>query len=217
VTAALLADWGDWLPDLLTGLWATVRLAAASLLLGLPVGLLVAVGLTAGGRVLRVLLVGLVELARGVPVLVLIYLAYFGLPKAGLTLGSFAAATLAIAVSVAGYSSEVFRAGLLSVGRGQRDAAAAVGLTRFDQYRSVILPQAVRAVVPPLIGLSVQVVQLTALAFAIGLPELLARAYETGTLTTRQLSVLVLAALLYLAVLLPLVRIATRLARRGTT
>lgn len=213
--ASLLADWGDWLPDLAGGLWTSVRLGAAALALGLPLGLLLAIGATAGGRALRTAVAALVEVARGVPVLVLIYLAYFGLPRAGITLEAFAAATAAIGVSVAGYSSETFRAGLLSVDRGQRDAAAALGLTPAKQYRLVIVPQAVRTVVPPLVGLAVQVVQLTALAFTIGLPELLGRAYNLGAITTQYLGVLLLATVLYLVVLVPLSQLAAQLARRA--
>ncbi|MDW5595068.1 amino acid ABC transporter permease [Conexibacter stalactiti] len=213
--ASLLADWGEWLPDLAGGLWTSVRLGAASLALGLPLGLLAAIGLTSGGRGARIALTTLVELARGVPVLVLIYLAYFGLPRAGITLEAFAAATVAIGLSVAGYSSETFRAGLLSVGRGQRDAAAALGLTPAKQYRLVIVPQAIRIVLPPLVGLAVQVVQLTALAFTIGLPELLGRAYNLGSITTEYLGVLLLATVLYLAVLVPLSQLAALLARRA--
>jgi polar amino acid transport system permease protein len=79
----------------------------------------------------------------------------------------------------------------------------------------VIVPQAIRAVVPPLVGLAVQVVQLTALAFTIGLPELLGRAYNLGAITTRYLSVLALATVLYLAVLVPLSQLAAHLARRA--
>jgi polar amino acid transport system permease protein len=214
MTATVLADWWSWLPDLLGGLLRSALLSGTALAIGLPLGLLLALALQAAGRVAGVALAGLVELARGVPVLVLIYVAYFGLPSAGLTLSSFAAVVAAIAVSVGGFSAEVFRGGLRAVGRTQRDAARAVGLSTLDQYRRVILPQALRHAVPPVTGLAVQVVQLTALAFTVGYPELLARGSEIGTLEDRHLSVLTLSALLYLALLVPLTRFASR--RTGT-
>lgn len=212
MTASLVNDWISWLPDLLGGLAQSALLAVVALAIGLPLGLLVAIAMLTVPRPMRLVLAGVVELARGVPVLVLIYLAYFGLPNAGLTVSSFVAVVAAIGLSVAGFSSEIFRGGLLAVPVGQRDAARAVGLGPIERYRSVILPQAIRHAVPPVTGLAVQVVQLTALAFTVGYPELMARASETATLSGRSLSALGLAALLYVVLLVPLVRFTRRTA-----
>lgn len=214
MTATFLNDWWEWLPQLLPGLWVSLKLTFASLGVGLPVGLLLAFALEAQSRTVRWVTLAFVEIGRGVPILVLIYLAYFGAPQAGLSLGPFLASMVAVGYSTAAYSSEIFRGGLLAVPRGQLDAARAIGLTPINQMRLVVVPQALRVVLPPLVGFSIIILQLTSIAFAIALPELMSRAYNTGNLTFKYLSALMLAAVLYACIAIPASHLVAWMERR---
>lgn len=212
--ASFVNDWWTWLPDLLPGLWTSLQLTFASLAVGLPLGMLLAFALGAESRTIRWATLTFVELGRGVPILVLIYLAYFGAPQAGLSLGPFLASLAAVGFSTAAYSSEIFRGGLLAVPRGQFDAARAIGLGPFKQMRLVIVPQALRVVLPALVGFAIIMLQLTSIAFAIALPELMSRAYNVGNLTFKYLSALMLAAVLYACIAIPASHFVAWLERR---
>ena len=203
IAVGLVERWPEWLPALLEGLWMSVRLTAAFLAVGLPLGLGLAVALSSARRAVRGATIIFVETGRAIPVLVLLYLVYFGLPDLDLRLSAFVSATAAIGFSFAAYTSEVFKAGIAAVARGQREAARALGLTPRQELRLVVLPQAVRIVIPPILGWAVIFFQATSLAFAIAVPELLSRSYTIGASTFRFLSVLLLAALLYAAVAIP--------------
>jgi len=203
VTGAIYSGWGDYLSPLLDGLKTSLSLAGASLALGLPIGLLLALAVAAPLRPLRLVCIVLVEIGRAVPALVLLQLAYYGLPSIELTLTSFVAGTAGLTWITATYSSEIFRAGIASVPEGQREASAALGVGVSDTYRTIIIPQGVRVALPALLGLAIQVFQGTALAFTIALPELLSAAYDIGNETIRFLSVLTLAGLMYVAIVIP--------------
>ncbi len=203
MVATLVDRWPEWLPELLDGLWTSIQLTAAFLAVGLPLGLALGVVLSSTRRPVRALAVLVVEAGRAVPVLVLLYLVYFGLPEADIRLGAFVSATAALGFSFAAYTSEVFRAGIAAVGKGQREAARALGLTNPQELRLVVLPQAIRIVIPPILGWAVIFFQATSLAFAIAVPELLSRAYTLGASSFRYLSVFLLAALLYASVSIP--------------
>jgi len=204
----------EWLQALLPGLWTSVQLTLALLAIGLPLGLLLAVGLSARPRPVRLMTLVVVEIGRGIPALVLIYLVYFGLPQAGLTLGAFAAGSVALAVSFGAYTSEVFRAGLAAVPLGQLEAARSLGLAPAKTFRLVVLPQAIRIVTPALLGWAIVYFQATSLCFAIAVPELLSRAYTLATTTFQYLGILTLAAALYAVVCIPSSRLIARVERR---
>jgi polar amino acid transport system permease protein len=205
----------EWLQTLLPGLWTSVLLTLALLAMGMPLGLLLAVGLSSRRlRLVRLLTLACVEIGRGVPALVLIYLVYFGLPEAGLTIGAFAAGSVALAVSFGAYTSEVFRAGLAAVPSGQLEAARSLGLAPAKTFRLVVLPQAIRIVTPPLLGWAIVYFQATSLCFAIAVPELLSRAYTLATTTFQYLGILTLAAALYAVVCIPSSRLIARVERR---
>ncbi len=191
------AEWVRLFPDLLPGLWVTIQLTVLSLLFGLPIGITLAVGASSPLRWVRWPVIAVVEIGRGAPALILLYVVYYGLPQLGVLLSSFPAAVLSIALTTGAYSSEVFRAGLQSVPRGQREASRALGLSSWNEFRLVVLPQAVRIVIPPLIGLSIIVFQGTSLAYAVSVPELLARAYNAGNITYQFMPPLTLAGAMY--------------------
>lgn len=200
VTAAVVSRWAGQIPDLLPGLWLTLRLTGASLVLGLPLGVLLAVAVSSRRRRLRWPAIAVVEIGRGAPALVLLYVVYYGLPQTGVTLPAFTAATLALGFATGAYSSEIFRAGLLAVPAGQREAARALGLRPRAEFRHVVFPQALGMVIPPIVGFAVVLYQATSLAYAIALPELLSRAYNIATITFQFTSALALAGLVYATV-----------------
>jgi polar amino acid transport system permease protein len=212
--AWLWTEWPNWIGELAEGLLESVKLTLGLVAIGLPLGLGLAVAISFGPRPLRWLAIGVVEVARGIPALVVLYLVYFGLPQLQLTLEAFVAASLALGFTLAGYTAEIFRAGIAAVPAGQSEAARAIGLHRRHELRHVVLPQAVRIVIPPILGYVVVFFQATSLAFAIAIPELLSRAYTIGSTTFRYLDVLVLAALLYAAVAIPSSQLIDFLERR---
>ncbi|MGW2311942.1 amino acid ABC transporter permease [Actinomadura luteofluorescens] len=194
------AEWGAYLPDFLAGLGVSLRLTAAALGVGLPVGALLGLATTARRAPLRWTCIAIVEVGRGAPGLIVLYLVYYGLPQLDLTWSSFASATLALGLSTAAYSAEVFRAGINAVPAGQREASRALGLSRGAELRFVVLPQAVRTIVPPLAGVAILLFQGTSLAFAIAVPELLSRAYNAATITYQFTATLTVAGAMYAAV-----------------
>jgi polar amino acid transport system permease protein len=206
--------WLEWLPTLLSGLLVSLEVTAVCLALGIPLGLILALGVQSKAAALRAPSLVVVEVGRGAPALILLQLAYFGLPSAGLTLSSFAAATFALAWCTGAYTSEIIRAGLQAVPHGQKEAAAAIGLTGGDALRFVILPQGLRVAVPALFGFSILMLQASSLCFAIALPELVSQAYIIGSNTFRYMAILFLAGLLYALICIPATIAVSALERR---
>jgi polar amino acid transport system permease protein len=190
-------SWPEWFVDYLPGLWVTLELTVLSVLVGLPLGMLFAVGASAKGRPLRWTMITIIEIGRGVPGLIVLYLVYYGLPQINILLPAFWAAVAGLSFTTAAYTSEIIRIGIKSVPQGQREAARALALSSTREFRLVILPQAFRLVVPPLIGLIIILFQATSLAYAISVPELLSRAYSVASVTYQFASALTLAGLIY--------------------
>jgi polar amino acid transport system permease protein len=209
----ILEFWWEWLPSLLNGLEISLAVTAVCLVLGIPLGLLLALGVQTRAPRLRALALIVVEIGRGTPALILLQFAYFGLPNAGLALSSFASASLALAWCTGAYTSEIIRAGLEAVPHGQKEAAAAIGLTRLDALRYVILPQGLRVAVPPLFGFAILMLQASSLCFAIALPELVSQAYVIGSNTFRYMAILMLAGLLYAIICIPATMVVAALER----
>ncbi|MCW6511236.1 amino acid ABC transporter permease [Lichenifustis flavocetrariae] len=200
------ATWDDftsWLPDLWSGFVLSIEVTIASLAVGLPLGLALALGVQTKAMLLRGICLAVVEIGRGAPALVLLQFIYFGLPSAGLPLTSFVSATIALGWSTGAYTSEIIRAGLDSVPGGHKEAVSALGLSRMDGLRYVILPQGLRVAVPALLGFSILVFQASSLCFTIALPELISRAYEIGTNTFFYFPALATAGLFYVAICMP--------------
>lgn len=204
-----------WLPDLLSGLSISLQVTAFSLLIGIPFGLLLALGVLAKSRVVKGLSLFFVEIGRGAPALVLLQFIYFGLPTTGLTLGSYAAAVIALAWNTGAYTSEIIRASLQSVAHGQREAAIALGLNRLDELRYVLLPQGLRVALPALLGFSILIFQGTSLCFTIALPELVSRAYEIGSTTFRYFPALLSAGVLYASISIPAALLVNHVEKRA--
>jgi polar amino acid transport system permease protein len=212
--SGLFDFWAENLPALINGLIVSLEVTGACLAIGMPLGLLLALGIQSRSRSFSWLSLAVVEIGRGAPALVLLQFAYFGLPSAGLTLPAFAAATFALAWNTAAYTSEIIRAGLEAVPFGEKEAAAAIALSRIDTLRFVILPQGLRVAAPALLGFAAQMLQATSLCFAIALPELTSEAYMVGSNTFRYMAILCLAGLLYAAICVPATLVVGELERR---
>jgi len=201
-------------PFLLAGLGMTALLSLLVVPLGLLGGLAVAVAHSRGHRRLNWLLIAYVDFFRAFPPLVLLVLIYFGVPFLGIDLPKFAAVGLAFFLNTSSYYGEIIRAGIESIPRGQMDAALSSGLRYRQAMLWVILPQALRNVLPDLIGNTVEVIKLTTIASVVALPELLNNARLAQSLTYNP-SPIVLAAGIYLVILWPLVRLLSRLEHKS--
>lgn len=201
------------LPLLLRGLGMTVLLCLAVIPLGLLGGLGAALASNSQNRYLRGTAIAFVDLFRALPPLVLLIFIYSGLPFAGLHLPPFLAAVLAFFLNNSAYYGEIIRAGLLSVPAGQTEAARSTGLNGRQTMIHVVLPQAVRNVLPDLISNSVEVLKLTSLASVVSLAEILYSADMARSLTYNA-SPITLAAIIYLILLWPVVRLMSRFQRR---
>ncbi|BBB00318.1 putative glutamate ABC transporter permease [Actinacidiphila reveromycinica] len=165
---------------LLTGLWATVRVTLVSAAIALPCGALLALGRLARNRPVKWLAGLYVETMRAVPLLLLIYAFLFGLPSAGVRLPLFWQLVWPIVITNAAVFAEIFRAGVRSLPRGQTEAAYALGLRYWPTMRLVVLPQAIRATAPSLIGQLVRLLKDSTLGYVVSFLELLNSAKVLG-------------------------------------
>jgi polar amino acid transport system permease protein len=204
------------LPALLRGFLNTLLLGIMSIGVGIPAGLAISLIRLYAPKPLRLLAVGYIDIFRALPVLVVLILIYYALPFLGIRLSSWASAVMAFAIIMAAYSAEVFRSGIESIPRGQFEAAQALGLPFLLTLRKVVLPQAIRLVIPPMTSNCVSMFKDTSLASTVALPELLKEATNAQSLYANP-SPLIGAALVYLIFLWPMVRLVSLLERRFKT
>ncbi|MDF1586689.1 amino acid ABC transporter permease [Marinimicrococcus flavescens] len=200
-------------PLLLSGLWITLLLGFTSILCGMSLGLGVALWRLYAPRWLAAVAIAYIDVFRSIPLLVLLIVIYYALPFVGIRLSPFAAAATALSLVSCAYAAEIFRAGIEAIGRGQFEAARALGLHWWPMMRLVVLPQAMRLVVPPMTGNCINVIKDTALASVVAMPDLLKQATQAQALAANP-TPLIGAAILYIAFLLPLVRLVGYLERR---
>jgi polar amino acid transport system permease protein len=203
-------------PLILGGLKQTVIICLIVVPLGLAGGLAFALISLSRLRTVRWAAIAAIDFFRSIPPLVLLIFVYAGLPFAGFRLSPLAAVAISFFLNTSSYYGEIYRAGIESVGLGQWDAARSTGLHAYQTLAYVVLPQAVRNVLPDLVSNTVEVVKLTSLASVVALPELLYSADMARSVTFNS-SPIVLAAVIYLAMLWPLVRLISRLERRIAT
>jgi putative glutamine transport system permease protein len=161
---------------LFTGLQITLAMAAIAVLSSLLAGLLLALCRISRFPLLRYPAAFFVEVIRALPVLLIIFFTFFGAARAGLGLGPFGAGALGLAIYTSAINAEIVRAGITSIGHGQHEAARSLGLTYVQTMRYVVLPQALRRIVPPQVGQIITLVKDTSLAAVIGVQELTRRA-----------------------------------------
>ncbi|WP_282028852.1 amino acid ABC transporter permease [Paracoccus marcusii] len=200
-------------PMLLQGLWITLQLGAASIVAGLVLGLGLAMARLYGPGPVRFVTRLYIDIFRSIPLLVLLIIVYYALPFVGLRLSPFASAMSALTLVSGAYTAEIFRAGIEAIPKGQFEASAALGLNGRQTMADVILPQAVRIVIPPLTNNSINVVKDTALASVVAMPDLLKQATQAQALAANP-TPLIAAAVIYIAFLWPLVALVSRMERR---
>lgn len=199
------------LPLLLKGAGLTLLVTLYTLLIGIPLGLVVALVRLSPLRPLSLLALAYVEFIRGTPLLVQIFVIYFLLPALGLDLPQMQAAVLAMSLNAAAYISEIFRGGIESIDPGQMEAARSLGMDYPRAMRWVILPQTFRRILPPMTNETVALLKDTSLISIIGLAELTRIGREQVGNTGAPVTILTAVALLYLLMTLPLTAVARRL------
>lgn len=196
----------ETLPLILSGLSTTILLGVVSIVCGFAIGLVLALARLYARAPLRWLAIAYIDFFRAIPILVLLIIVYYALPFAGLRLPAFAAAATAISMVAGAYSAEIIRAGIEAVPKGQFEAARALGLHAWLVMSKVVLPQALRIVVPPMTSNAINVLKDTALASVVAMPDLLKQSTQAQALAANP-TPLIAAAAIYVAILLPLVRL----------
>jgi len=199
---------------LANGLLVTLRLALLAMALAIALGTVLALGRIARSPVVRFGVGIYVQFFRAMPVLLLIIFSRFGLPQFGLRFSNFTYITFALVAYNSAVLAEIFRAGILSLDRGQTEAAYAIGLRYWQAMRIVILPQAARRMIPAIVSQLVTLLKDTSLGYIISFRELLRIGQTIGETLDAQLQALLLVALIYVLINLVLSRIAARLERR---
>jgi polar amino acid transport system permease protein len=202
-------EWDFWFllrytPLFERGVLVTLAYTAGTISLGLVVGLLVGLGRLSKSKLLNLPLIGFIEVFRCTPLLVQIVWFYYALPVLlGIQIPATAAAVMTLSLYTAAFYAEIFRGGIVSIERGQWDAARALGLSRWNMMRKVILPQAVRRMVPPFVNQSITQLKNTSLVSTIAVPDLLYQGTLITADTYRPLEVYTVVALVYFTMLFP--------------
>ncbi|MGP4017436.1 ectoine/hydroxyectoine ABC transporter permease subunit EhuD [Saccharopolyspora sp. 5N708] len=213
----MIWDWSfaiSIIPSLLDGLWVTVQVTLVGMAIALVLGLVLAVVRFSAVPVLSRLFGFFILFVRGTPLLVQAYFAFYVLPNFGVQFSPLVTGILVIGINYSTYTAEVYRAGIQSVPAGQWEAATALSLSSLQRWRFVVLPQAVRDVIPALGNYVVQMFKDSAILSAITVFELLSHATAIGSSSYRYLEPLTIAGLLFLAVSLPAAKLIKRLELR---
>jgi polar amino acid transport system permease protein len=207
-----------FLPDLFAGAVTTLALTVLVLIVGTVTGLILAVLKTSGRRWIVVPTSLYIDFFRTTPPLVQIIWIYFVVPQfVPVDLNPFWAAVVALGLNIGAFLAETFRAGIEAVGRGQRDAARVLGLTRLQEFRFVVLPQAIRTILPPAVATAALTVKSTSLAAILAVLELTYRGTLISQLTLRPLEVFTIIAVIYFVLVYPLWATGRYLERRLST
>jgi polar amino acid transport system permease protein len=201
-------------PILLRGLGNTLALGIVTIIVGTIAGLLLCLVRLYAIRPIQLLAIVYIDVFRALPILVLLILVYYALPFVGIRLDSFTSAAAALSMVLAAFTAEVCRAGIQNVPKGQFEAAASLGMPFWSSMRKIILPQAIRVIIPPLTSNSISVFKDTALASVVAMPDLLKQANDAQAMMANP-TPLIGAALIYLVILWPLVRLVGYLEARN--
>src|SRR5262245_2133252 len=199
---------------LLSGWPATLIVALGALIFALVFGLVIALLRISTWKLLRWPATAYVEFFRGTPALVQLFVIYFGFPDVGYQPTPFQAAILGLGMNGAAYLSEIYRAGIESIHRGQMEAALSLGMTPARAMRYIVLPQAIRTMLPPMTNFAIVLLKDTAIVFAVGVLEVMALARQLVTETLQSAPIYLMAGAMYLCVTIPMARLAARLERQ---
>lgn len=204
------------LPLLLTGLVTTIELGVVAIIFGSVLGLIICLTRLYAAKPLRYAAIIYIDVMRALPTLVVLIVIYYALPFVGVRLSAFVSASIALCLVLAAYTAEVFRSGIEAVPKGQFEAAQALGLRFRTTLRLVVVPQALRIVIPPTTSNFIAVIKDTSLASIVAMPDLLKQAMDAQAYNANPTPLLG-AALIYLVVLWPMVRFVGFLERRAQT
>lgn len=207
-------DAGVFLPILLQGLWLTIVITVGSLLLSTVLGLVWALMRVSGIKVLEAISRTVVNVIRGIPILVQLFYIYFVLPELGLTLTALQASIIGLGVAYSAYQAENFRAGIEAIDHGQVEAAQSLGMGWGLTMRRVILPQAVRIVLPPYGNTMVMMLKDSSQASTITVAELTLKGQMLAASTFKNSTVFTLVAALYLVMSVPLIILVGRMEKK---
>ncbi|MGD8715679.1 MAG: amino acid ABC transporter permease [Desulfobacterales bacterium] len=204
------------LPFFLKGLWMTVAVSGLSLVFGSIIGFIAGIIRAGRNKPGRMIVGAWVDLIRGTPFLVQIFVIFFILPGIGIELEAFPAAVIALTNLTASFICEIVASGIIAVPQGQREAATASGLSNYQQLRFIVLPQALRSILPPLVGQYVLLVKDSSVVSAIGVVDITRVGWLTVQRIPEGLMVFGLVGLLYFAICYPLINLSGFLERRMT-
>ena len=209
-----LSDAREFFPILLQGVGLTVLVTLGSLVLSTILGMIWALMRVSGFRLASLFSAGLINLIRGIPIIVLLFYLYFVMPDFGITLTALQAAILGLGIAYSAYQAENFRAGIEAIDKGQIEAAQAIGMGWWLTMRRVILPQAVRIVLPPYGNIMIMMLKDSSQASTITVAELTPKGQLIAASTFKYTSVLTMVAVLYLVMSVPLIVFVGWLERR---
>lgn len=189
----------EYWPNVVDGIIKTLYLSVVSMVLGLVIGSLTAVGRSYGPRAVRVVAVVYVELVRNTPLIIQVFWLFFGLAVLQFRIGATNAAIIALAINAGAYTAEIIRAGLGSIHRGQTEAASCLALTKYQLITSILLPQALEKMYPALVSQFVLLMLASSLMSQISVEELTGVAYMIQSFTFRGFEVYLIIAVVYLA------------------
>ncbi len=187
-----------YLPDFIKGAGVTIELTVVGLVIGFFLGLVLALARSYGPGWLKAIAVGYIELFRGTPLLVQLFIIYYGLPSLGLTLSQMLSAYLALGLNSAAYQAEYFRGSLQAIGSSQMTAGRAIGLSRWKTIWYVILPQALRLMIPAWSNEPISLLKTTAVVFLIAVQDLMAKAKRAAAETYDPIGSYLAVAVVYL-------------------
>jgi polar amino acid transport system permease protein len=198
-------DAAEFFPILMSGVVLTIVVTIGSLLLSTVLGLVWAMMRVSGIRVLSLLSASLINVIRGIPIIVLLFYLYFVMPDLGVTLSALQAAILGLGIAYSAYQAENFRAGIEAIDKGQIEAAQSIGMGWWLTMRRVVLPQAVRIVLPPYGNVMIMMLKDSSQASTITVAELALQGKLIASSTFKNTSVFTLVALMYLTMSIPLI------------
>ncbi|MCU4120224.1 amino acid ABC transporter permease [Variovorax sp. N23] len=207
----------EYFPILLQGAWLTILVTLGSLALSTVLGMVWAVMRVSGIRWLANIATTIVNLLRGIPIIVLLFFLYFVMPDFGISLSALQASILGLGIAYSAYQSENFRAGIEAVDRGQVEAARAMGMGWPLMMRRVVLPQAVKIVLPPYGNIMIMMLKDSSQASTITVAELALQGKLIATSTFQNATVFSMVAVMYLVMCVPLILLVRHLEKRNKT
>ncbi|MFB9268488.1 amino acid ABC transporter permease [Bradyrhizobium erythrophlei] len=210
-----LHDTAEFLPILMHGVALTIIVTLGSLLLSTLLGLVWALMRVSGIGALAGLSATLINLIRGIPIIVLLFYLYFVMPDLGITLSALQAAILGLGIAYSAYQAENFRAGIEAIDKGQIEAAQSIGMSWWQTMRRVVLPQAVRIVLPPYGNVMIMMLKDSSQASTITVAELALQGKLIASSTFKNASVFTLVALMYLTMSIPLILLVRHFEKRA--